>query len=92
MEKSVENLEKSILSAENLQAETCGKFAWKILWKNRWKILRKICGKSFFFLAIDRIRSMENLPENLSGKSSGKFGGGKSERKTWKIRDTWKIC
>jgi len=29
--------------------------------------------------------------ENLSGKSSGKFGGGKSERKTWKIRDAWKI-
>lgn len=30
-EKSVENLEKSILSAENLQAETCGKSAWRIL-------------------------------------------------------------
>lgn len=33
---------------------------------------------------------MENL-ENLSGKSSGKIGDGKSERKNWKIRDAWKI-
>lgn len=34
---------------------------------------------------------MENPLENLSGKSSGKIGDGKSERKTWKIRDAWKI-
>ena len=82
---------KSILNAENLQAET---FTWKILWKNRWRILRKICGKSFFFLAIDRIRSMENLleklmTENLSGKlgKSGTHGKFADDWKIWKIRD-----
>ena len=43
--------------------------------------------KSFFFLAIDRIRSMENLenlrPGNHAENLHGKF--------TWKIRDVWKI-
>lgn len=90
MEKSVENLR----DVENYvqPGEICG--------KSTGGNLRKICmenlveksvensvEKSFFFLAIDRIRSMENL----SGKSSGKIGDGKSERKTWKIRDAWKI-
>ena len=44
----------------------------------------------FSFLAIDRIRSMENL-ENLRPGNHAENPHGKSERKAWKISGIWKI-